>query len=214
MPRGLYAPGVAHTSCVRRDGGKFHRTGEVQLRVARRARARNADPAAACAECAAGFYAAQTEQIRCDQCAGGEYQTSGGQSSCITCATGTYRERSAKPSRPARHALRAGSLAQERLCYRIPPGSYYSSSNHEIIQCEAGSDAVVLLLVAMPVVKRDVLQALVPFSVWIAYQASTKMILEEANALTARGWISVRQGSTKCQLPGPDRIAGAGRMSS
>ena len=52
--------------------------------------------------------------------------------------------------------------------------------------CGLGSDAVVLLLVAMPVVRVSMLQALVPFSVWIAYQASTKMILEEANALTAR----------------------------
>ena len=137
---------------------------------------------------ARGFYAAQTEQIRCDQCAGGEYQTSGGQSSCITCATGTYRERSAKPS-AACTACPEGWIntgTGSVLCYASRLDHTTAAATTKSFSVKLGSDAVVLLLVAMPVVRVSMLQALVPFSVWIAYQASTKMILEEANALTAR----------------------------
>ena len=92
------------------------------------------------------------------------------------------------PVRPARHALRAGSiLGQETSCATASRLDHTTAAaTTKSFSVKLGSDAVVLLLVAMPVVRVSMLQALVPFSVWIAYQASTKMILEEANALTAR----------------------------
>ena len=93
-----------------------------------------------------------------------------------------------KPVLPARHALGAGSiLAQETCCATASRLDHTTAAAiTKSFSVKLGSDAVVLLLVAMPVVRVSMPQALVPFSVWIAYQASTKMILEEANALTAR----------------------------